>query len=376
VGAGEARIYSSDGMMTYSTASKEIRMRMPKRLHIASHERKLRDVRVDPQLRAMLDNFVDKKTYQKTSRMWIYLMYAHVRRLAEFSRENFFHHVGKNYCLRFMDLDRVPPAMLAKIDDSAIAPSLLLTKQEHLTLTQSYLYNLVTVLMYRYIRDTYGPTILQGWGEVDVDYKVPIEGSQYSQDVLQSVMETTWIERDVPLKNAVVLEVGAGYGRIPHLLFSCSKIRKYIIVDIPPALYVSHYFLSSVLNDKRIFAFRPFTNFSAVREEFERADLAFLMPDQLALLPDGIADVCIGINCFQEMIREQVHEYFDQFDRLAKNVYLKAADQPHNVYTEDFIPFREYPFKPHWIRLSEQSCPLPLGYSEVLLRNEAAHHAR
>lgn len=141
----------------------------------------------------------------------------------------------------------------------------------------------------------------------------------------------------VQTKNATILEIGAGYGRIPYVLLAEGEIKKFIIVDIPPALYVSQLYLTNIFPGKKIFRFRPFENFTEIQKEFEEADLVFLAPDQFELLPSKSVDITIGINCFQEMVDEQIISYFNLIDRTSSYLYLKASEAPQNVYFEHFF---------------------------------------
>jgi hypothetical protein len=354
-----------------SGASAVTRKATPKRMILANLNRRISSKSVDPELRIMLDHFERRQLYRRTSRMWIHLMALHVDRLLQHGCADFYHHLGKNYCLRFTDLEKVSPDILRPLNGLNIAATSLLQRQRNMSLSQSVMYNLVALAMLKYYETTGDPARLDGLRRLDPNFRQNAfiaDGRVVSQDELQSLFEIGSMEAKVGFEGAAVLEVGAGYGRIPYALMSEGRIRKYVVVDIPPALYVSQYFLSTVFPDRKTFRFRPFDDYTAVKDEFENSDLAFVMPDQMDLLPPKSIDIVVAINCFQEMIDTEVMQYFDNFDRLARYLYLKASETPHNVYAERFLPLRRYPFKPGWECLARSSCLVPLDYSETLFR--------
>ena len=141
---------------------------------------------------------------------------------------------------------------------------------------------------------------------------------------------------------------------------------KYIIVDIPPALFISQTHLSNAYNKKKIFFFRPFNTFEEVENEFYSSEIIFLMPDQLDLLPNKIVDLFLAIDCLHEMKKKQVQSYFDQVNRLAKHFYFKC-------WEKTIVPFdgithlkKDYPIKSNWDKIYKEKCEVPSEYFEAL----------
>jgi hypothetical protein len=50
---------------------------------------------------------------------------------------------------------------------------------------------------------------------------------------------------------------------------------------------VSEKYLSEIFADKVIFRYREFSKYKEIRPEFEESDIAFILPTQLELLPEG-----------------------------------------------------------------------------------------
>jgi putative sugar O-methyltransferase len=77
-----------------------------------------------------------------------------------------------------------------------------------------------------------------------------------------------------------VLEIGAGYGRMAHVLASLRPGVEYTIVDIPPAIAVSKYYLSRVIPEAKV---------------------RFVLPQGLSALASGSFDLAFNISSFDEM---------------------------------------------------------------------------
>ena len=158
----------------------------------------------------------------------------------------------------------------------------------------------------------------------------PIElyrrGKLISQDLANSIREYNAIlsgDRELARSVKRVAELGAGYGRLGHVFLSEGQ-TKYFIFDLPPALFVSQWYLSTAHPAKTAFNFRHFERFSEIEQELERCDVAFLTPNQMALFPDGYFDIFASISTLPEMAPDQISNYLIQAERLsARYIYLK-----------------------------------------------------
>jgi hypothetical protein len=243
---------------------------------------------------------------------------------------------------------------------------------------KSVIYNIVTVMLLKYVKEL-GADQYLGMIEEPLEGNplyINYQGKRISQDILTSCINAHSLSKGLDLnKVSSIIEIGAGFGRLAYLLKNQFDI-KYIIVDILPALFISQTYLSSVFKGKRIFSFREFSSFAEIKDEFENCDLIFLMPDQLQFLPEKSIDLFVAINCLQEFEKETVNLYFDHSDRLAKNIYFQAAQNPPfkdaqnslNPLKEDFYSFENYPIKKNWDAEYSNVCPFPKSYSEAFYK--------
>jgi putative sugar O-methyltransferase len=173
-----------------------------------------------------------------------------------------------------------------------------------------------------------------------------------SQDLANSVLELHSILDAQPRsfgERFTVCGLGAGYGRNAFVFLSVFKNCKYIIVDIPPALYVSQEYLATVFPNAKIMRSRCFDRIDDVREEFEQANVVFLLPHQAEQLASKSVDIFVNISSLHEMTVSQISAYFGLIDRLTcGHFYMKQWKSFTN--TRDGITIRQedYPYFASW----------------------------
>jgi len=180
--------------------------------------------------------------------------------------------------------------------------------------------------------------------------RVTLDGKLISQDIANSARELTAICSVLDLRKfrPVILELGAGYGR---LCFVCLRVLpcRYLIVDVPPALYVAQWYLHEVFPEKRIFAFRPFDDFRKVEKEIEAADICFFTPNQLELLPDSCVDAAISISSLGEMTVPQVNHYKRLLEEKSRRlIYFKQWINTFNDVDRISLSKENYSLSDGW----------------------------
>jgi putative sugar O-methyltransferase len=141
--------------------------------------------------------------------------------------------------------------------------------------------------------------------EVGDPLTVRYRGEAVCLDYLQAVRELDFIERQVRLDGAEVLEIGAGYGRTCHAMLSNHDLARYRIIDLPNTLRLSTAYLGRVLTE----------------EQF--AKIEFVPVDHVGALEPAVFDLCVNIHSFTEMLPETVRDYLDLIDRGCRAFYVK-----------------------------------------------------
>ncbi len=196
------------------------------------------------------------------------------------------------------------------------------------------------------------------------------DGKRVSQDLANSLIEYYAMSEVVPFKNMkTVLEIGGGYGRNAFVLASLNPNMRIVMVDILPALYIAQRYLSSIFSDRKIFRARQFTSFKDVAKEMKAADIVFLLPHQLALLPDNYIDLTINISSFGEMGLEQIKWYFKEIDRITNQYfYMKQWDVSKNPFDNLTITKSDYPSYDHWHEIYQRNCVIQNEFFETLYK--------
>jgi putative sugar O-methyltransferase len=180
-----------------------------------------------------------------------------------------------------------------------------------------------------------------------------LNGRLISQDLSNSIRERNALlapfETDMAKgRRLSIVELGAGYGRLGYVLLSSSP-SDYTVVDIPPALHVSQWYLSSLFSSETVFKFRPWQDFSEIETDFRAARIRFLTPDQFARLPDSLFDIGIAISNLAEMTRAQSDMYIQLFSRTVSDaVYIKQWRDSKNDLDGVHYSARDFHMPPPW----------------------------
>ncbi len=215
--------------------------------------------------------------------------------------------------------------------------------------------------------------LLQSISEPDYGnpFRLMFRNRLISQDLANSVMELYAITEGSSVSaddRFTVCELGAGYGRNAYVFLQAFPKCKYIVVDIPPALYVSQEYLARVLPDKQVMRFRPFSSIAEVNTELTRADIAFLLPHQAEQLADKSIDFFVNISSLHEMTLAQVEVYFAMIDRVTRgHFYMKQWRSFENKHDGITITESDYPYRHNWKRLYSRTSPAhPLFFESLV----------
>lgn len=231
-------------------------------------------------------------------------------------------------------------------------------------------YRYLVLLLWAYARsiDTHGHLDRLNEPAEGNPILVPEGDQQASQDLANSLLEYYAMAEGVAFDRAeTVLEIGGGYGRNAYVVLNLNPRIRYVLVDIPPALYVAQRYLSAVFPERTIFRVREFTDFERVRDEMEASSIVFMLPHQLAMLPPDYFDLVINISSFGEMTREQIEYYFTEIDRVGRgHFYMKQWLKSQNPFDSLVLTPQDYPLLPHWRTVFSRTCPVQTEFFEAL----------
>lgn len=180
-------------------------------------------------------------------------------------------------------------------------------------------------------------------------FLIKYRGKKISQDLCNSVHEFYSATKSQTLSEIKsVSEIGAGYGRLAYVFLKMLPKINYTVIDIPPALFVSQWYLSKVFPKDKIFFYKRFKSYRQIKKEFESARIRFLMADQIELLPNKSFDLMINVSSLHEMKRNQIKNFINHMDRLTHGFcYIKEW---YRSMTKDnlWIKQKEYPIPKRW----------------------------
>ncbi|MDG2528797.1 putative sugar O-methyltransferase [Caulobacter endophyticus] len=184
-------------------------------------------------------------------------------------------------------------------------------------------------------RDPGGHNLKLNEPDVGNPIRMEFRGQAISQDLANSLRDFLRMEPHLAAENAVLAEIGAGYGRVGSVALQLRSSLRYWIFDIAPALAVSEWYLETTFPDRKVFRWRPFDRWEDVADEIAAADIALFTVDQLALVPDGSVDCFAAISALHEMRPEQIEAYMALMARTSRAIYTKnwtTWRNPHDAF--------------------------------------------
>jgi len=323
-----------------------------------------------PELVSMVNDFVKTESFKNTSELWKYLAKCHIELLYEHGIGNFKQTIGSHSYEGMLSPDSIllEPIINDKIS-ILVDSNQIFKKHDYYTLKDSIGFNIGTFMMLNYvINNCKIPLELVEESSFGNPTCVNYSGYSIAPAVLYSIMEIEFIMKHIEIpKNSTILEIGAGSGRVCiSMLKVIDTINKYIIVDIPPALYISQCAVIHNFPEKRIFKFRPFLSFAEHKEEYDSADVVFISLEQLQFLPENSVHLSIAIDCLHEMEFDMIEQYFNHFDRLSKFLYFKCQIEQWAKTSKINLEMDNYPVKEHWYELKKEKCCIPNTYFHAI----------
>jgi putative sugar O-methyltransferase len=235
--------------------------------------------------------------------------------------------------------------------------------------TKRELYREYLALMFEYAlqRDRSGLLATLEEPSLGNPLRVYRNGRLISQDIINSVRERNSIVTAMEMGDDtrfILAELGAGYGRLGYLMLQTTGCR-YFVFDIPPALHISQWYLTTLFPERRAFRFRSFDAFEEIEGELSQAAIAFFTSNQLEKFPSGYFDVFATISSVHEMRRDQIGHYMDLMGRTTKSaLYLKQQKDYANPADNLIIGKNDYPIPVGWSPTQERFDLINPGFFE------------
>jgi putative sugar O-methyltransferase len=218
-------------------------------------------------------------------------------------------------------------------------------------------YRALLHLYYKYIQEIDTDHFLTEIGDFTTGRETDQEtlfGKPCSLDFLQSVEEAYRIRKSWALSERdgepnVIVEIGAGYGRLAYVCKNMLPNCTYIIFDLPEALICAQSWLSQALPDAVV----PFTETRGLTniswETLEKGKIYLFVPHKIEAISNDFADAFVNIYSFAEMPAESIKNYFHHIDRITDGVfYMKQRELEKNVFDNVDLDEHGYPAGEEW----------------------------
>jgi putative sugar O-methyltransferase len=213
---------------------------------------------------------------------------------------------------------------------------------------ERWLYVFAVRLLWEYSRGRDRLNVV-GLPEPELGQPLPVfrRGRLISQDLANSALEVGAMYRalggDEPRS---IVEIGAGYGRTAYVLLRLFPEASYTIVDIPPAVTLSRWYLTRL---------------------FPERQLRFLLPQEAGQIEPGSMDLALSVSSLQEMTRQQIEGYISLIDRVASGgvVYLKQWATWQNPDDDLALNFDHYPIPTQWRQRYRERAPVQTRFTQA-----------
>jgi putative sugar O-methyltransferase len=160
---------------------------------------------------------------------------------------------------------------------------------------------------------------------------VYVEDKIYTNSFLEQLLHIHEIKRNTNFKSInSVLELGAGIGLLASAFLKLKKNLKYLIIDIPPTLFFSEYYLKNI--GYKVFGYNESAKSKHldIEEIFQNYEVICLPSWKLEELSQFKFDLFVNIASFQEMEKEQTLNYLSVLKKnFGKYIYSENLIKGH-----------------------------------------------
>jgi len=152
----------------------------------------------------------------------------------------------------------------------------------------------------------------------------------YTVSFLNELMKINYIKNNTNFNeiNSIV-EVGAGTGLLASVFLQLKKSLKYIIIEIPPALYITQSYLEAL--GYKTLGYKDVVNLKNLNDvDLNNYQVICLPSWKIDLLKGSKFDLFINVESFQEMEPELVENYLKKISpQISKYIYLNNGKNGH-----------------------------------------------
>jgi putative sugar O-methyltransferase len=332
-------------------------------------------------LKKIFNSFLNSESYQYCSNYWKLLNIRNLKQIMfQGGIKNYANNIALNY-FTFLDTPlEMERKMLKSISNIEVTLKSKIFKQnKYLGLKETDHLNRLIIKLYYLIRKLKLKSKLSQLsdkGYLDFnDHFLKINNENISTDKLVSLLDYKKIDEKINLtKVKRVLEIGAGSGRFTQTILTFNKNIKYIICDIPPAIYISYKRLKKVFKNKKIKLCFDCDNYESFKKYLNQNEILFIFPHQIKLLKENMIDLTVAINCIHEMDKKTIKYYFQNINNFSKFIYFSVWKQtrvPHSSAFKSTYNYLDsssktaYQVPTNWKLINQSSLYFPENFDGI-----------
>jgi len=286
----------------------------------------------DPLLKEIFNKFIYSKSYNQTSNLWRWISIKNLKDLNEDGIKNYSKKIAENY----FTMDDYNSELISKafknVQNKKINKKLgifEIKKNKSANFEKLLKSNMLTLLLYSNLKKKLinKAKLLKDKTYINFGgfYYILVNKIKFTQDKINSLFEYDIFNKNKILTKPLnILELGAGSGRTTEAILTLSKkVKKYVIIDIPPAMYICYKRLKIAFPKKKIALGYDINNAERLELLIKKNDIVFIFPHQLSLISLKF-DLTLAIDCLHEFDESTREFYSDFFYKNSKYLYFSV----------------------------------------------------
>ena len=287
----------------------------------------------DPILNKMFNNFVNSRSYNYTSNIWRWVNIKNLKHLNENGVKNYSKNIAENYFVMDNFNSELIKKAFKNAENKKINQELGMFETIKIqggasdNIEKLLKTNVLTFLLFLNLKKSliHKAKLLRDSTYINFG-KFPyilVNKTKFTQDKINSLFEYDILNKNkIIQKTKSVLEIGAGSGRTTEAILTLSKnIKRYLIVDIPPAMFICYKRLKIAFPKKKIALGIDINNNEKLKILLENNDIVFIFPHQLNNISSKF-DLTLAIDCLHEFDEVTRKFYSNFFYKHSKYLYF------------------------------------------------------
>ena len=325
----------------------------------------------------IINKFIASKSSSFISGWWEYNNIKDIKKLYQLGIENygkiFFHY----YTWHDWSEEEIKNT-LDILNSELITEKINIFKLHNgLTRNESFKSNMLMFLLYKILKQTDEYNLLEKMEDSSFCSNghpfINVNDKKISHDKVNSLLQLSEINRFKILKeNSHILEIGAGSGRMADTILSINNKNKYVICDVPVAIYISYYRLKKRFKEKKIELAIDIDNQNDLGDCIKKNDLVFIFPHQLKFIKNKIFDLTIAISCLHEMEKKTLKFIMHNINNSSRNLYFsiwEKTDIPFSLFGTTLRSSnvnKDYFINSNWVQKVKKKAHFPSNIVQFL----------